>query len=301
MAGSGRFPEWMRFKAPGIDGYHQVKKSVDDNSVHTICQSALCPNIGECWGRGTATFMILGDICTRACRYCHVTSGHPMPLDLEEPMRVAEAVKKLGLSHAVVTSVNRDDVADGGASIFAATIRSIHRLSPNTTVEVLVPDFDGNMDAVRHVLNASPDIFNHNIETVQSLFKKVRAKGDFQRSIDILWKARRFSKDLPTKSGIIVGMGESKEEIIETMRRLREVDCNILTIGQYLQPSLKHLKIHRFLHPDEFVELRDAGLAMGFSFVESGPHVRSSYRAETHMAQIKASSVEEAVETQEDF
>lgn len=295
MAGSGRFPEWIRFKAPGSEGYRHVKDLVSEHNIHTICQSALCPNIGECWGRGTATFMILGDICTRACRYCHVTSARPNPLDFGEPDRVARAVKKMNLKHAVVTSVNRDDVPDGGASIFARTIELVHEMSPGTTIEVLIPDFDGNMDAVRVVLEAGPDILNHNIETVPRIFKKVRARGDFQLSLDILWEARRFSKELPTKSGIIVGMGEEKDEVIDTMRALRDVDCEILTIGQYLQPSAKHLKIARFYAPAEFAELRDAGLAMGFRFVESGPHVRSSYRAESHIQELKAGFHEENV------
>lgn len=288
MSGSGRFPEWIRFKAPGSDEYRHVKGLVDENKIHTICQSALCPNIGECWGRGTATFMILGDICTRACRYCHVTSARPKPIDENEPERVASAVKKLRLRHAVVTSVNRDDVPDGGASIFVRTIELVHGTCPGTTIEVLIPDFDGNMDAVRCVLEAGPDILNHNIETVPRLFKSVRAKGDFQLSLDILWEAHRHPNDMATKSGIIVGMGETKDEVLETMRALRDVECEILTIGQYLRPSAKHLKVARFYEPAEFEELRDAGLAMGFTFVESGPHVRSSYRAETHIRELKS-------------
>lgn len=274
-----RFPEWMRFKAPGSDGYREVRKLVDHHKIHTICQSALCPNIGECWDSGTATFLILGDICTRACRYCNVISGRPLAVDYDEPARVASAVKELNLSHAVITSVNRDDLPDGGAEIFTATVKAIRETSPMTSVEVLIPDFDGNMEAVNRVLDVHPDIFNHNIETVPSLFPRIRPKGDFQRSLDILWEGRKFSKTLITKSGIIIGMGETKKEIIAALEHLREVDCNIMTIGQYLQPSSKHIPVHYYYKPEEFLELRDAGLTLGFLFVESAPYVRSSYHA----------------------
>lgn len=286
MSESRRFPEWMRFKAPGGDGYRVVRKLVDHHQIHTICQSALCPNIGECWDSGTATFLILGDICTRACRYCNVISGRPLAVDCDEPTRVADAVKELNLSHAVITSVNRDDLPDGGAELFAATVKAIREISPQTSVEVLIPDFDGNMEAVNVVLEVHPDIFNHNIETVPNLFPRIRPKGDFQRSLDILWEGRKLSKTLITKSGIIIGMGETKEEIISAMERLREVDCNIITIGQYLRPSSKHIPVQYYYTPEEFLELRDAGLAMGFTYVESAPYVRSSYHAARHKVNV---------------
>jgi lipoic acid synthetase len=248
--------------------------------LHTVCEEARCPNIGECWGHGTATFMILGDICTRACRYCAVTSGKPHTLDLVEPRRVAEAVQTMGLRHAVVTSVDRDDLPDGGASLFAATIRKIHELNPDCAVEVLIPDFQGSEEALQAVMDARPEILNHNIETVPRVFRRVRpGRSKYQTSIELLRRAKQMAPDGLTKSGLMVGLGESREEVLGTMRDLRDAGVDILTVGQYLRPTPKHVPIDRYYHPDEFAALRQEGFAMGFSHVESGPLVRSSYHA----------------------
>jgi lipoic acid synthetase len=251
---------------------------MDTLSLHTICEEARCPNVWECWNNRTATFLILGDICTRRCHYCAVTTGRPMELDRGEPLRVAQAVQALGLRHAVITSVNRDELADGGASIFAETIRQIRRLLSTCTVEVLIPDFEGNEAALATVIAERPDILNHNIETVRRLFPSVRPQGKYGRSIELLKQAKRAGAR--TKSGVIVGMGETVEEIRGVMQDLRSVGCEILTIGQYLQPSKHHLPVARFYHPDEFIALKEEGIALGFSHVESGPLVRSSYHAD---------------------
>jgi lipoic acid synthetase len=246
--------------------------------LHTICEEARCPNVWECWNARTATFLILGDICTRRCHYCSVATGRPLEVDREEPLRVAEAVRALGLRHAVITSVNRDELEDGGAAVFVETIRQTRRLSPDCTVEVLIPDFEGNEEALAVVCGEKPDILNHNIETVRRLFPTVRPQGKYQRSIELLKQAKQSG--MTTKSGLIVGMGETMDEVREVMRDVRSVGCDIMTIGQYLQPTKEHLPVARFYHPDEFASLKVAGLSLGFTHVESGPLVRSSYHAE---------------------
>jgi lipoic acid synthetase len=251
---------------------------MDTLGLHTICEEARCPNVWECWNNRTATFLILGDICTRRCHYCSVTTGRPLELDREEPLRVAQAVQALGLRHAVITSVNRDELEDGGAETFAETIRQIRRLIPSCAVEVLIPDFEGNEDALAVVVKEQPEILNHNIETVRRLFPTIRPQGKYARSLELLDRAKRMGAR--TKSGLIAGMGETLDEAREVMRDLRSVGCDIVTIGQYLQPTKQHLPVDRFYHPDEFAALKAEGLAMGFSHVESGPLVRSSYHAE---------------------
>ena len=247
--------------------------------LHTVCEEARCPNIGDCWERKSATFMVLGDVCTRACRYCAVTSGKPAALDLEEPARLARTVASLGLEYCVITSVDRDDLADGGAFIFAECIRQVRRLAPGCEVEVLTPDFAGDEAALRSVLEAGPAVFNHNIETVRRVFKSVRAKGDYDLSLDVLARAREIAPHIPTKSGMMVGLGETTNEALETMRDLRSVGVQLLTIGQYLRPSPQHIEMDRFYHPREFAALEQAGYEMGFRHVASGPLVRSSYHA----------------------
>lgn len=278
----GRLPSWFKVRFPGGENYRRIVGVMRERRLHTICEEARCPNIGECWENGAATFLILGDICTRACAYCAVTSGKPLALDPLEPHRVASAVEAMGLRHAVVTSVNRDDLDDGGASVYVKTIRRIRERAPACRVEVLIPDYQG--DALRAVVDERPDILNHNIESVERLFPRVRPKGDYRRSIELLAQVREWAPDMTTKSGVIAGMGESKDEIIETMTDLREADVDVLTIGQYLRPTEKHIKIDRFYRPEEFDELKAVGLAMGFSHVESGPLVRSSYHAHEHTA-----------------
>lgn len=272
-------PPWLKVRAPGSPGYLRLKALVRELRLHTVCEEAYCPNIGECWHHGTATFMILGDICTRACAYCNVTHGRPGPVDPAEPTRVAEAVRALGLKYVVVTSVDRDDLPDGGASIFAATIRETRRLAPDCRVEVLIPDFRGDSAALRTVLAARPDVLNHNIETVARLYRTVRPGGRYDRALDLLARARREAPDIPTKSGLIVGLGETWDELLETMADLARVGCAILTIGQYLRPSPAHLPVARYYHPDEFAALKQYALQLGFGHVESGPLVRSSYHA----------------------
>ena len=282
----GRKPEWLKVRAPGGPNYIRLKSLMRGLNLHTVCEEARCPNIGECWEDRTATFMILGDICTRRCGYCAVTQGRPAWEDWGEPMRVADAVRQMGLDHVVATSVNRDDLADGGAQVFAATIRAIRQTSPRTTVEVLIPDFQGSAEALETVLRARPDILNHNIETVSRLFPEVRSGGRYERSLRLLRQARSSVPDLLTKSGIILGMGEEREELIQTMRDLRAVDVNILTVGQYLRPSARHVPIARYYHPDEFRELAEIGRSMGFRHVEAGPLVRSSYHAKRQVEGI---------------
>lgn len=273
-------PEWLKVRVPAGPRYIELKNVMRSMDLHTVCEEARCPNIGECWGHGTATFMILGDVCTRACRYCAVTSGKPETLDLGEPKRVAEAVQRMGLRHAVVTSVDRDDLEDGGASLFAATIRKIHELNPECAVEVLTPDFQGNERQLATVMDARPEIFNHNIETVERVFRRVRTgRSRYAVSLDVLRKAKHMFEDGLTKSGLMVGLGETRPEIVDTMRDLRAAGVDILTIGQYLRPTPKHAPIDRYYHPDEFASLREEGLSLGFSHVESGPLVRSSYHA----------------------
>ena len=279
-----RLPQWLKVRAPGSPQYIKLKSLMRGQSLHTVCEEAHCPNIGECWDRGTATYMILGEICTRACLYCAVTTGRPAGIDLQEPARLASAVKEIGLDYCVITSVNRDDLSDGGAFIFASCITKIREESPSCKVEVLIPDFGGSWPALQKVMGARPDVLTHNIESVIRVFKKVRPKGDYRLSLELLAKAKDIAPEIPTKSGIIVGMGESHDELLETMSDLRQVDCDLLTIGQYLRPSRKHLPIDRFYSPTEFDELKEAGEAMGFKHVASGPLVRSSYHADQQHA-----------------
>ncbi len=274
-----RKPEWLKIKLVTGDNYNDLKKMMRGKTLHTVCEEARCPNIYECWANRTATFMILGDICTRACRFCAVKTGLPTELDMQEPERVADAALQMGLKHAVVTSVARDDLSDGGASIFAETIRAIREKSPLCSVEVLIPDFMGDWHALKVVMDAVPDILNHNVETVRRLSDRVRSKAKYDRSLELLQKAKEMKPDIPTKSSIMLGVGETWEEILETMDDLRSVNCDIMTIGQYLQPTKKHLKIDKYYHPDEFQQLKKEGLKRGFKHVESGPLVRSSYHA----------------------
>jgi lipoic acid synthetase len=275
-------PQWLRAKAPVGDNYHNLKKLARGLSLHTVCESAQCPNIGECWNHKTATFMLLGDICTRRCGFCAVPKGRPEPIDWDEPRRVAEAVATLGLKHAVVTSVNRDDDNIGGARIFAETIREIRELTPECRVEVLIPDFQGMEESLRIVLEAHPDVLNHNTETVPRLYRVVRSGARYERTLKLLENAKKFSPGMVTKSGVMVGLGESTEELIEVFRDLGERGVDILTVGQYLRPSKDHLPIARFYQPEEFTDLRNQALRFGFRHVESGPLVRSSYHAHEH-------------------
>ena len=283
---SSRKPPWLKVKAPGSPNYLRLRRLVQDQRLHTICEEAHCPNIGECWEQLTATFLILGDICTRNCGFCAVTHGKPTELDLAEPERVAQAIHRLGLEHAVITSVNRDDQADGGSAIFAAVIRRIRELSPGCGVEVLIPDFRGNEAALRTVIEAEPDILNHNMETVTRLYREVRRGSRYEQSLELLARARRMAPALVTKSGIIVGFGEEREELLKTMADLRQVDCDILTLGQYLRPSQQHLPIIRYYTPEEFRELKVIGEGMGFKHVEAGPLVRSSYHARGQIEEV---------------
>lgn len=274
-----RKPPWLKVRAPGGPNYARLKHLMRDLALHTVCEEAHCPNVGECWEHGTATFMILGDVCTRNCAYCAVAHGRPPTYDIEEPARVAAAVAEMQLRHVVITSVDRDDLPDFGAYIFAETIRQIRARLPECSVEVLVPDFQGDEDAIRTVLDARPDIYNHNTETVPRLYKRCRPGGRYERVMRIFRFTKQVAPDIPTKTGIILGMGETVEEVIQTMRELRAVDVDILTLGQYLRPSESHIPLDRYYTPDEFRHLRDIGLEMGFRHVESGPLVRSSYHA----------------------
>src|SRR5438093_8315138 len=290
-----RRPEWMKVRAPSRDSrYYDVQKLIHGQRLHTICEEARCPNIAECWGRGTATFQILGDTCTRACRYCYVNSGRPEhPPDPLEPLRLAQTAAQMGLEHVVVTSVDRDDLPDRGAGHYAATIRALKRKLPQATVEVLTPDFLGVEEAaLETVLAAQPDVFNHNIETVRRLHRRMRgAKGNYDGSLSLLARARAFAdSSVLTKSGIIVGLGERNDEVVETMRDLRTAGVDVVTIGQYLQPSERHVAIDRWVHPDEFEWFREQGEALGFGSVFSGPLVRSSYRADEQRAAAAATS-----------
>jgi lipoic acid synthetase len=272
-------PPWLRAPAPVGEHYSELKSLVEHLRLHTVCESAACPNVGECWNHGTATFMILGNVCTRRCGFCAVQKGAPLAVDYDEPRRVAEAVAALGLKYAVVTSVNRDDRKDGGAELFALTIRAIRRRVPGCRVEVLIPDFQGSHAAMDIVLEAKPDVMNHNTETVPRLYRQVRLGARYERSLDILAYSKRARPDIPTKSGLMLGLGETAHEVLGVMRDLRAHHVDILTLGQYLQPSKKHLPIIRYIPPQEFAEFRRAGYEMGFGHVESGPLVRSSYHA----------------------
>lgn len=272
-------PDWIRIKLTTGENYQEIKNMMRSKTLHTVCEEARCPNIYECWANRTATFMILGDTCTRACRFCAVNTGMPTELDLQEPERVAESAEQMNLKHCVVTSVARDDLKDGGASIFAETIHAIRRRLPLCTVEVLIPDFMGDEDSLRIVMDAKPDILNHNIETVERMSDTVRAKAKYRRSLELLRRAKAMQPTIPTKSSIMLGVGEEWDELLQTMDDLREVDCNIMTIGQYLQPSDKHLYVKKYYPPEDFLKLKEEGLKRGFSHVESGPMVRSSYHA----------------------
>jgi lipoic acid synthetase len=274
-----RKPEWLKIKLSTDDNYKELKKMMRGKTLHTVCEEAKCPNIFECWSNRTATFMINGSICTRACRFCAVTTGLPTELDLEEPQKVAQAAEQMGLAHAVVTAVARDDLHDGGASLFAKTIQEIRNRLPLCSVEVLIPDFQGNWEALEVVLEAQPNILNHNIETVERLSDRVRSKAKYPRSLELLKRSKLIAPKIPTKSSIMVGVGETAEEVLQTMSDLRKHQVNIITIGQYLQPSRKHLHVEKYYHPDEFSMFKEEGLKMGFDHVESGPLVRSSYHA----------------------
>ena len=281
-------PAWLRVKLPTGENYRRVRGLVDEHKLHTICESGHCPNMGECWGEGTATFMILGNVCTRSCGFCNVATGRPLEADPFEPGRVAESVKLMGVKHAVVTSVDRDDLADGGSEIWAATVRAIRHRSPSTTLETLIPDFAGKWENLQRIIDVRPEVVSHNLETVRRLTRQVRIQAKYDRSLEVLMRLRRAG--LQTKSGIMLGLGETFDEVVEAMDDLRSVDCQILTLGQYLQPTPQHLPIAEFIHPDIFAELRALGLAKGFRFVESGPLVRSSYHAEKHVLPAESPS-----------
>ena len=276
-------PEWLKVRLPMGPQVEELRRLMRSKALHTVCEEAHCPNMAECWGAGTATFMILGDTCTRSCGFCAVKTGKPTELDLAEPRRVGEAVARMGLGHAVVTSVNRDELADGGAAIFAETIREIRRQSPGTTVEVLIPDFRGVLGALDAVLAERPEILNHNTETVPRLYPRVRPQAVYERSLAVLRHTKETAPDLVCKSGIMLGLGETRDEVLRTMCDIRAQGTDVLTIGQYLRPSPRHLPIERYWTPAEFAELRDAGLALHYAHVESGPLVRSSYHAERHV------------------
>ena len=272
-------PEWLKVRAPGLPGYQRLKGLMRELNLHTVCEEAKCPNIGECWGHGTATFMILGDVCTRACSYCAVAHGRPAGVDGGEPERVASAIRRLALSYVVITSVDRDDLKDGGSSVFAETIRQTRVRLPHCRIEVLIPDFQGSETALETVLEARPDVLNHNTETVPRLYRMARSGGRYPRTLELLDRSRCFAPDIPTKTGVMVGLGEEDDELVETFRDLRGVGCQILTIGQYLRPTEAHAPMVRYYHPDQFRALKAIALDLGFARVESGPLVRSSYHA----------------------
>jgi lipoic acid synthetase len=272
-------PEWLKVRAPGSPNYLRLKGLMRELGLHTVCEEARCPNIGECWHHGTATFMILGDVCTRACAYCAVSHGRPTGLDPAEPIRVADAIAAMALQHAVITSVDRDDLPDGGAMIFADTIRETRLRVPRCRIEVLIPDFQGSESSLRAVLDAGPDVLNHNIETVPRLYRMARSGGRYSRSLELLDRSRRYKPAIPTKTGIMVGLGENADEVVSVLDDLRRVGVSILTIGQYLRPTPKHAPMARYYHPEEFATLKAVALEKGFAHVESGPLVRSSYHA----------------------
>ena len=282
-----RRPEWIKVRAPTGETYDWLKGLMRSKELHTVCEEAHCPNIGECWGRGTATFLVMGDVCTRSCKFCDVKTGRPLPLDWEEPMRVAMAVKAMSLRHAVITSVNRDERQDGGAPIFAMVIRRIRELQPGCTVEVLTPDFKGSLDALKMVIDERPDIYDHNVETVARLFRQIQPQDRYEYAMTTLANAKRLNSKQITKSGIMVGLGETFDEVLEAMLDLRAVGVDILTVGQYLQPTKQHAPIMRYYTPDEFAEFKRQGLAMGFRWVESAPLVRSSYNAERQARELQ--------------
>ena len=290
-----RLPRWMKMKMPKGESYSRVKNLVNQYGLHTICTSGNCPNIGECWNRGTATFMILGEICTRNCKFCGVKSGRPLPPDPKEPMRVAESIRTMGLKHAVITSVDRDDLPDLGAAVWAETILAIKQHNPGIRMEVLIPDFQGRNDLISQVADAKPDVISHNVETVERLTPLIRSAAKYRRSLDVL--SAIAETGLVAKSGIMLGLGETPEEVIHTMEDLRSAGCQVMTIGQYLAPSQSHLQVREYITPDQFEEYRTIGLEMGFSFVESSPLVRSSYRAEQHAKKTQDTSIKTQDET----
>lgn len=274
-------PKWLRVKLPTGENYKKVRSLVDEHNLHTICQSGNCPNMGECWGEGTATFMILGNICTRSCGFCAVATGKPELVDPFEPAKVAQSIKLMNIKHAVITSVDRDDLPDGGADIWVATVKSIRRKSPGTTMETLIPDFAGKWENLQKIIDVAPEVVSHNLETVRRLTKEVRIQAKYDRSLEVLFRLKKGG--MKTKSGVMLGLGETETETLETIDDLSAVKVDILTLGQYLQPTHKHLPVQNFIHPDKFAEYREYALKKGFRFVESGPLVRSSYHAEKHI------------------
>ena len=274
-------PKWLKVKLPTGENYRKVRSLVDEHKLHTICESGNCPNMGECWGEGTATFMILGNICTRSCGFCAVSTGKPLEADPFEPARVANSVKLMGVKHAVITSVDRDDLTDGGSEILVKTIELVRSKSPGTTMETLIPDFAGNWDNLQRIIDVAPDIVSHNLETVRRLTKQVRIQAKYDRSLEVLFRLKKGG--MRTKSGVMLGLGETRDEVLETMEDLRSVQVDVLTLGQYLQPTRKHLPVQEFVTPEQFKEYEEIGLKMGYRFVESGPLVRSSYHAEKHL------------------
>lgn len=274
-------PDWLKVRLPTGEGYKHVRGLVSQHKLHTICESGSCPNMGECWGAGTATFMILGNICTRSCGFCAVATGKPLPVDWDEPQRVAEAIHLMQVKHAVITSVDRDELKDGGSTVWYNTIKAVRALNPDTTLETLVPDFKGDVEAIQRLCDAAPEVMSHNIETVERLTRKVRIQAKYHRSMEVI---RRFKEGgMRTKSGIMLGLGETQQEVLQTLRDLADNGCDVVTIGQYLQPTPKHLPVVRFVHPDEFAFYRNEGYKMGLDHVESGPLVRSSYHSEKHV------------------
>jgi lipoic acid synthetase len=274
-------PDWLRVKLPIGESYRHVRNLVDDHKLHTICESGNCPNMGECWGAGTATFMILGNTCTRSCGFCAVATGRPDAVDWDEPQRVAEAIFLMKVKHAVITSVDRDELKDGGSIIWQNTIKAVKTLNSNTTLETLIPDFKGEKGNIQRIIDAAPEVVSHNIETVERLTRQVRIQAKYWRSMEVISTLKKAG--MRTKSGIMLGLGEKKEEVVQTLRDLYNSGCDVVTIGQYLQPTKKHLSVHRFVHPDEFAEYKEAGYCMGLDYVESGPLVRSSYHSERHV------------------
>ncbi len=274
-------PDWLRVKLPIGESYKAVRNLVDTHKLHTICESGNCPNMGECWGAGTATFMILGNVCTRSCGFCAVATGRPDAVDWDEPQRVAEAIHLMKVKHAVITSVDRDELKDGGSIIWYNTIKAVKLLNPDTTLETLIPDFKGQKEAIQRVADAAPEVVSHNIETVERLTRQVRIQAKYWRSMDVITTLK--GGGMRTKSGIMLGLGEAKEEVVQTLKDLANAGCDVVTIGQYLQPTKKHLPVHRFVHPDEFAEYREIGYGLGLDYVESGPLVRSSYHSERHV------------------
>ena len=274
-------PKWLKVKLPTGENYRKVRSLVDEHKLHTICESGNCPNMGECWGEGTATFMILGNICTRSCGFCAVSTGKPLEADPFEPARVANSVKLMGVKHAVITSVDRDDLTDGGSEIWVKTVELVRAKSPGTTMETLIPDFAGNWENLQRIIDVAPDIVSHNLETVRRLTKQVRIQAKYDRSLEVLFRLKKGG--MRTKSGVMLGLGETRDEVLETMEDLRSVQVDVLTLGQYLQPTRKHLSVQEFVTPEQFKEYEEIGLKMGYRFVESGPLVRSCYHAEKHL------------------